>query len=141
LKQKNSDLVALYKEKNRKHQQTQHLYEVLKKKCLASSVHTAASENVRQTLQAINTQSRPGTYHGMPQMTVQNTGGYHHRPQVSQFDNGVEQLHTHQRSGSSNHGSDVGAMPPPQRSMSASQHSRKKPIVPNPSLADAVQKI
>ena len=118
LQQKNTDLVEMYKEKNRKHQQTQHLYETLKKRYMINNVQTAASENVNQTLQAINSQTRPETYSAMPNMTVHGpANGYRH--------SGVEKLHTHQRSGSSNHDSEIGAMPPPQLHMRASQQSRR----------------
>lgn len=126
LQQKNSDLLKLYGEKSRKHQQTQHLYETLKKRYMINNVQTAASEHVNQTLQAINSQSRPETYSGMPDMTVHGpSDGDSYRPHMLQSANGVEKLHTHQRSGSSNHGSEIGAMPPPQLHMRASQRSRR----------------
>lgn len=125
LHQKNNELITLYKEKNRKHQQTQHLYDALKKRVLMGNVQSAASENFNHTLQSINSQARPETYSGMPNIGAAGPSGSHHqRPQMRQFDNGVEQLHTHQRSGSSNRGSDQGAMPPPQLHMRASQRSR-----------------
>lgn len=125
LQQKNTELVELYREKNRKHQQTQHLYDTLKKKFLMNNVQTAASETVNHTLQSISSRTRPETYNGMPNMTVHGVSdAHHHRSQISKFDNGIEQLHTHQKSGSSNHGSDVGAMPPPQLQMRASQRSQ-----------------
>ena len=123
LQQKNTELVELYKEKNRKHQQTRHLYDVLKKKVLMNSAQTAASENVNQTLHSITSQTRPETYSGTPNMAAHSASSAHRRrSQMSQMENDLEQLHTQQRSGSSNHGSDVSAMPPPQ--MRQSQRSR-----------------
>jgi protein FAM50 len=115
LQQKNQDLVELYKEKNRKHQQTQHMYDVLKKRVMMGQVHTAASENANHTLQSINAGGPPETVNGMQNMNTHDPSANPNQPsRLAQFDNGVEQLHTHQRSGSSHNGSDVGAMPPPQ---------------------------
>lgn len=101
------------------------MYDTLKKRVMLNNVQTAASENVSHTLQSINSQARPETYNGIPNMAAHGPSGVHHqRPQVPQFDTGIEQLHTLQRSGSSNRGSDNGAMPPPQLHMRTSQRSR-----------------
>lgn len=116
LQQKNTDLVELYKEKNRKHQQTQHMYDVLKKRVMMGQVHTAASENANHTLQSINAGKRPETINGMQNMNTHGVLGNLNLPSRSaQFESGVEQLHTHQRSGSASHdGSEVITMLPPQ---------------------------
>ena len=123
--QKNVELIELYKEKNRKHQQTQHLYDALKKKVMMGQVHTAASENANHTLQSINASTRPGTHSGISNMNLQAPLGNHHRrSQVALFEN--EQLHPHQRSGSaSQNGSEVGLRAPLQHS----QRSRRWPSI------------
>ena len=145
LEQKNAELVDMYREKSKKHAQTQHLYDTLKKRCLLSQVQTAASENVAQTIHNISN-GRPDTF---------NAGGTHTRcdfrppnmhggrsmlsgqiphpdtkytddKYVHADDRGV--LHPHQRSGSSNNGhrqradeEAMNAMRPPQRPAAASR--------------------
>ena len=62
IQQRYDELATVYKDKSRKHAQTQQLYDMLKKKVLMKQVETAASDSVTHTLQTINTQQRPATY-------------------------------------------------------------------------------
>ena len=121
MQQKNQELIELYRDKSRKHAQTQHLYDTLKKRILMSQVETAASDNVNQTLRSLaNTISRPETYsgsvnqqtHGMGVERIHSGNADH----ISIDEHGVEQLHRHQRQGSGSHTSEhIHAMPlPPQ---------------------------
>ena len=66
LQQRYDELVTVYKDKSKKHAQTQQLYDMLKKKVLMKQVETAASDDVTHTLQSINTQQRPATYQSQP---------------------------------------------------------------------------
>ena len=102
LKQENTQLVAAFREKSRKHQQTQELYDRLKRKEMTAATQSAAFESVDEVLGNVSNQQRFVS----PQ---------HHTRARAQRDfhvdhNGVEKVHTHQRSGSSNSG---GMMPPP----------------------------
>ena len=106
----------MYREKSKKHAQTQHLYDTLKKRILMSQVETAASENVAQTLKSIST--RPGTYNGtgFAHAGASGTTGLRdqHASNIAVNASGVEQLHRHQRAGSGSHTSgEMAAMPPP----------------------------
>ena len=110
----------MYREKSKKHAQTQHLYDTLKKRILMSQVETAASDNVAQTLKTIaGVSTRPGTFNGIgfSQSGVHDTNTLPAKQRTHSIpvnENGVEQLHRHQRQGSGSQTSgDVAAMPPP----------------------------
>ena len=108
----------MYREKSKKHAQTQHLYDTLKKRILMSQVETAASDNVAQTLKTMASGTRPGTFNGtgFTQATSLGTNAGHEREscEIPVNENGVEQLHRRQRQGSGSQASgDVAAMPPP----------------------------
>src|SRR5277367_5053864 len=64
LYQKNAKLIDMYREKSKKHSQTQYLYDTLKKKVMQSQIQTAATNAVTQTLQSIGGMTRAGTYNG-----------------------------------------------------------------------------
>jgi E3 ubiquitin-protein ligase CCNP1IP1 len=108
----------MYREKSKKHAQTQYLYDTLKKQILMSQVETAASENVAQTLKTMANGTRPGTFNGIGvvQAGGHGTNAARERPShdVPINENGVEQLHRHQRQGAGSQTSgDMAAMPPP----------------------------
>lgn len=96
----------MYKEKSKKHQQITNLYNLLKSRAMRSTIQTAASESVTQTLESLGTAG-----HNTPSELD------HHRPLTSlgtlsrtgRYDqytgpNNVEQLHRHQRSGNGRSG-------------------------------------
>ena len=108
LQQKHDELADYYREKSRKLAQVQKLYNALKQRAQAAEmIAPAASKDVEQTLQSITSVRRPEAGFTKPasrdetQPTV--------RPSLSERGNrplntahgGVEQLHPHQRSGSS----------------------------------------
>lgn len=118
---KNIELIELYREKQRKAAQTEELYTKLKRKVMMSRVHTAATDTANQTVNAISGLRSAGPSAGMSarehqKYSIRPLQRYEDRFPVDQ--NGVEQLHSHQRSGSnSNHSAidDSIAMPPPNR--------------------------
>ncbi len=108
----------MYRDKSKKHAQTQHLYDTLKKRILMSQVESAASDNVAQTLKSMSTLGRPGTYNGTGFAHAGASGAPGLMDRLSNGipvnENGVEQLHRHQRAGSGSHTSgEMVAMPPP----------------------------
>jgi len=109
----------MYREKSKKHSQTQYLYDTLKKKVMQSQIQTAATNTVTQ-LQSIGGMTRAGTYNGGTRLSDKIKPGARRRKPINYTitnRNGVEQLHHHQRSGSvSQNSTDAIAMPPPQRS-------------------------
>lgn len=111
LKNENRDLVAAYREKNRKHQQTQELYDRLKRKEMTAVTQTAAFDSVDEVLANVSGQPRfSNPQHNLAMPRSQAQRGF----LPGQVDhNGIEQVHTHQRSGSANSGGSGGMMPPP----------------------------
>jgi hypothetical protein len=108
----------MYREKSKKHAQTQHLYDTLKKRILMSQVETAASDNVARTLKTAPGGTRLGTFNGIgfAQVASIGTNAGHKRESngIPVNENGVEQLHRRQRQGSGSQASrDVAAMPSP----------------------------
>ena len=113
----------MYREKSKKHAQTQHLYDTLKKRILMSQVETAASDNVTQTLKTMSSGTRPGTFNGIgfarSGVHGTNTPLERQSNRIPVNENGVEQLHRHQRQGSGSQASgDMAAMPPPDHILS-----------------------
>ena len=110
----------MYREKSKKHATTQQLYDTLKKKILMSRVETAASDNVAQALKSMSNSASPDTFNvdrfgrsTAQDVTIPRQTQSNHIP-INE--NGVEQLHRHQRNGSgSQHSADAAAMPPPDR--------------------------
>ena len=111
LKAENKNLVTAYREKSRKHQQTQELYDRLKRKDMAAATQSAAFESVDEVLG--NVPSRQGfasSHHnsGAPrvhaQQDFQSPRGNRER---------AEQLHDQRKSGSSENRGNGGMMPPP----------------------------
>ena len=114
LKADNTNLVAAYREKARKHQQTQELYDRLKRKEQISATQSAAIDSVDDILN--NSQSRQE--YGGPALSHQYSATRTKSrrldlPPIHLDHNGIEQVHSHQRSGSNNSGGSGGLMPPP----------------------------
>jgi hypothetical protein len=113
----------MYREKSKKHAQTQHLYDTLKKRILMSQVETTALDNVARALMTTPGETRPGTFNsiGFTQAASLGTNAGHARESngIPVNENGVEQLHRRQRQGSSSQASgDVAAMLPPSNILS-----------------------
>lgn len=112
LKAENTQLVAAFREKHRKYQQTQDLYDRLKRKEMTAATQSAAFESVDEVIG--NVSSRPGA--GASLYSQQNlnprTQAQRDFQPVHVDHDPIEQIHMHQRNGS--HGSG-GMMPPPIR--------------------------
>ena len=136
LQKKNQELVDLYREKCKKFSQITNLYNLLKSRAMRSHMQTAASDSVSQALNSLgasrNDPSASASNKPLgPQIPLQTPS---HRQQyifpVNQ--EGVEQLHRYQRSGTgSSKGArkrtDTSAMPPP--SLPGNQRHREYVIV------------
>ncbi|KAL2050132.1 hypothetical protein ABVK25_009635 [Lepraria finkii] len=102
LKQENTQLVTAFREKCHKHQQTQELYERLKRKEMTAATQSVAFESADEVLGKVSSQQRfISPQHHNPRARAQRDLQVDH--------NGIEKIHTHRRSGSSNSG---GMMPP-----------------------------
>ena len=111
LKAENKSLVTAYREKSRKHQQTQELYDRLKRKDMAAATQSAAFESVDEVLG--NVPGRQGL------MSSQHNSGAPRAHAQQDFQSlranreGIEQLHTRRKSGSNENRGNVPMMPPP----------------------------
>jgi len=96
-------MANLYKEKSKRCQTVQKLYEALKNKVQAEQTRGAAAASADHTLQSIGAMPRPDSYshhqsrHTFPDMSVSRTP---HQNKLPLGRAGVEQLHPFQRSGS-----------------------------------------
>ncbi|KAJ9292741.1 hypothetical protein DTO271G3_8440 [Paecilomyces variotii] len=124
LHKKNQELVEMYREKCKKHAQMTNLYNLLKSRAMRSQMQTAASDTVSNTLNSLpGVRNEPLTTTPHSRLVPQIPQTAPSRPPHNQYpldQEGVEQLHRYQRSGS---GSSKGAnrrrdesssmMPPP----------------------------
>ena len=102
LKAENKNLVTAFREKSRKHQQTQELYDRLKRKEMTAATQSAAFESVDEVLGNVpDRQGFASSHH--------NTGAPRAHAQQDWNRDGVEQFHVRRKSGSN----DSGAMMPP----------------------------
>ena len=121
LHKKNQDLAALYRDKCNKLTQMTKIYNQLKSRALVSQVQTAATDSVSRTLNSFGSRaglSTSASNKPMDTAQVPQTPTQYNVYPVNQ--DGVEQLHRYQRSGTgSSKGakkkSDAGAMRPPSR--------------------------
>ena len=113
LKHENTQLATALREKTRKHQQTQELYDRLKRKEMTAATQSAAFESADEVLGNVSSRQRPNNSNHHPSGLRSQTQRELQPLQVDH--NGIEKLHTHQRSGSSNsHGNGSMMAPPPQ---------------------------
>ncbi|KAI2827232.1 hypothetical protein CBS76997_9850 [Aspergillus niger] len=123
LRKKNQELVDMYREKCKKFTQMTNLYNILKSRAMRSQMQTAATDTVSQALDSL-TASRNNPTGLVP--GHQESSRPPHTPMSRQLNvypvnqEGVEQIHRHQRSGTgSSKGNkqktDIAAMPPPSR--------------------------
>ena len=111
LKVENKNLVTAFREKSRKHQQTQELYDRLKRKEMTAATQSAAFDSVAEVLgnvpgrQAfISSQHNSGAPRTHAQQDFQSPHG--------NLD-GIEQLHARRKSGSNENQGSGTMMPPP----------------------------
>lgn len=108
LQSENTNLVQAFREKSRKHQQTQELYDRLKRKEMTAATQSAAFESVDDVLGNVGNRvghARP------PQQSF--APGQQGRQEASQYAYANGQDLVHQRDGSNGSGGSGGMMPPP----------------------------
>ena len=111
LKAENKNLVTAYREKNRKHQQTQELYDRLKRKEMTAATQSAAFESVDEVLGNVpGRQGFPSSQHisGAPRAHAQQD---FQSPRGNR--EGMEPIHARRKSGSNENRSSGSMMPPP----------------------------
>ena len=111
LKAENKSLVTAFREKSRKHLQTQELYDRLKRKEMTAATQSAAFESVDEVLGNVpgrqgfvTSQQNPGALRTHVQQEF-------HSPRGNR--NGTEQFHARRKSGSNENQSNGAMMPPP----------------------------
>ena len=106
LKAENKNLVTAFREKSRKHQQTQELYDRLKRKEMTAATQSAAFESVDEVLGNVSgRQGFTSSHH--------NTGALRSRAQQDMNRDGVEQFHVRRKSGGNENQGSAAMMPPP----------------------------
>ncbi|KAI9821891.1 MAG: hypothetical protein M1827_002473 [Pycnora praestabilis] len=117
LQKKNHELVEAFREKSRKHLQTQELYNKLKRRTLLAQVQTAASDSVDQTYQPTSfgpLHGAVGSLSGNQQVPAPATSRRQRQNQVFTLDQQASQRrHLHQRTGSDGSGGSGGNMGQP----------------------------
>lgn len=113
LKTENANLVAAFREKSRKHQQTQELYDRLKRKEMTAATQNAAFDSVDEVLG--NVSSRPGYGHlsSSQHQAMPGPEGQRGFQPFAVNDSGIERVSRHQRSGDDHSGNNGGMMQPP----------------------------
>ncbi|KAL8690672.1 MAG: hypothetical protein Q9218_003930 [Villophora microphyllina] len=107
LQSENTSLVAAFREKSRKHQQTQELYDRLKRKEMTAATQSAAFKSVDEVLSGVtgrSGQSRPSQQSFIPRPQGQQD--------LSQYQYDIGQDLGHQREGSNGSGASGGMVPP-----------------------------
>lgn len=111
LKNDNTKLVAAFREKSRKHQQTQELYDRLKRKEMTAATQSAAFDSVDEVLGAVSNTVGIGPLTGSHEIhSVQQAPDY--RP-FQAFDASLNGAKFHQRRDSNHSQGSGGGMPPP----------------------------
>ncbi len=119
LKNENTNLVAAFREKSRKHQQTQELYDRLKRKEMTAATQSAAYQSVDEVLGSAA--GRHGQDHPSGMSQYPNMGRAQGQSQQYQYQgdlNGPAQDYGHGRNnsnGSNGNGKDGVMLPPPRR--------------------------
>lgn len=105
LKVENKNLVTAFREKSRKHQQTQELYDRLKRKEMTAATQNAAFESVDEVLGNV-----PGRQGFVP--SQHHSGAPRAHAQHGNRD-GIGQLHARRKSGSNENQGNGAMLPPP----------------------------
>ena len=111
LKSENTNLVAAFREKNRKHQQTQELYDRLKRREMTAVTQSAAFDSVDEVLGNVSSQQRysnPQHNSSIPRSQAQSGLG-----STNVDHNGIERTHSRQEIACANCGGNADMMPPP----------------------------
>lgn len=127
LKSENTNLITAFREKSRKHQQTQELYDRLKRKEMTAATQSAAYETVDEVLGSVTNRHGPELGGNMPHFpNVGRTQGQADFSRISSAHHGPEYGYGHQRDGSNGSNGKDGMMPPPP--------PRRQTGYPNPSF-------
>ena len=114
LKSENTNLITAFREKSRKHQQTQELYDRLKRKEMTAATQSAAYETVDEVLGSVTNRHGPDFGANIPNFPT--TGRGQGQPDFSRGPgelNGPRPGFGHQRDGSDGSNGKDGMMPPP----------------------------
>ncbi|OAP57206.1 hypothetical protein AYL99_07944 [Fonsecaea erecta] len=115
--EKYAHLLEQYRKKSQKQAQTQKLYDTLKRKVMPGQVEQLADNDVRQTLHSLPQTERMQSI-VEPEQTFRPPEPLQRAqrsiPRYARVQDGLEQLHPHQRSGSSVCGSEQRGMLPPE---------------------------
>ena len=116
LKKENINLVAAFREKSRKHQQTQELYDRLKRKEMTAATQSAAFDSVDEVLGSISGRScqdpnQPNFSHQY--QSVSRAPGQQEFAHSPVDVHREQQVYSHVRSGSNGSQGSRGLMPPP----------------------------
>ncbi|GKZ24093.1 hypothetical protein AbraCBS73388_010711 [Aspergillus brasiliensis] len=133
IRKKNHELVDMYREKCKKLTQVTNLYNILKSRAMRSQMQTAATDTVSQALGSLTTsRNNPSELVPRPETSrLPHPPSSKHSKVFPVNQEGVEQLHRYQRSGTgSSKGNkqktDVAAMPPPSRPID--NRSKRMPL-------------
>ena len=111
LKAENKNLVTAFREKSRKHQQTQELYDRLKRKEMTAATQSAAFESVDEVLG--NVPARQGFISSQHNSVLPGSHAQKNFQSPQGNRNGTEQFHTRRKSGSNGNQGNGAMMPPP----------------------------
>ena len=113
LKIENKNLVTAFREKSRKHQQTQELYDRLKRKEMTAATQSAAFDSVDEVLGSVpGRQGFVSSQHNTGAPRAHAHAQQDFQPPHGNFE-GMEQVHTRRKSGSDDNQSNGAMMPPP----------------------------
>ncbi|KAF6236070.1 hypothetical protein HO173_005698 [Letharia columbiana] len=111
LKLENKNLVTAFREKSRKHQQTQELYDRLKRKEMTAATQSAAFDSVDEVLG--NVPGRQGFVSAQHTSVAPRSHAQQDFQSPQRNRNGIEQLHARRKSGSNEIQGNGAMMPPP----------------------------
>ena len=133
LRSENTNLVAAFREKSRKHQQTQELYDRLKRKEMTSATKTAAYNSIDEVLGSVsNLQGQ-----NQPSATHQYQTGLESQEDQPTFNQAplefheIPRPHNPSRMDSNGSNGDSRLMPPP-----SNRTKRNEPKAPNIGISD-----
>ena len=116
LKSENTNLITAFREKSRKHQQTQELYDRLKRKEMTAATQSAAYDTVDEVLGSVTNRHGPDHDANTPHFAnFTRQQGQLDFSRVPTSFNGPEDGYGHRRGGSNGSNGKDGMMPPPPR--------------------------
>ena len=126
LRAENSNVVAAYREKSRKHQQTQELYDRLKRKEMTAATQSAAYDSVDEVLQSASNRLHHGINGPVPYAPQARSASRVHPPMEQLPRENLRGEYSH-RGNASNGSGDSGRMMPPPNYRPAQSFSNRIP--------------